>query len=396
MAKASRKTTPVAEVTDNVAFVVTRRAVFWTLAAIFAVVFLWLFRSILLPFLAGGALAYLLDPVADWLERKGMSRVWATVTILVTFMFMTIFALLLIIPSLVSQLANFIDYLPTLIQDLRARLVELVNWARTSENALVQRLFGEGETALEGLSGELFGPDVIGQITNFGTKFFVGVISSGSALFNSLSLLVVTPVVAFYLLLDWDNMMARLDKLLPRDHKGDLRRIGREMNGAIAGFIRGQGSLCLILGIFYAVGLSLIGLNFGLLIGLFAGLVSFIPFVGSILGLVLSVGVALVQFWPDFIWIAATAAIFFAGQFLEGNILQPKLIGDSVGLHPVWLMFALFAFGALMGFTGLLIAVPVAAALGVLVRFGVERYENSEFYMGSGKADETEEGEEAA
>ncbi|MEM1364618.1 MAG: AI-2E family transporter [Pseudomonadota bacterium] len=374
--------------TADVAFVITRRAVFWTLAAIVTIGFFWLFRSIMLPFLAGGALAYLLDPVADWLERKGMSRVWATVTILFTFMLLLIIALLLIIPSLLTQLANFIDYLPELVQDLRARLVEVVAWARTSENALVQRIFGEGESALESLSPEMFGPDVLAQITNFGTRFFVGVISSGSALFNSLSLLVVTPVVAFYLLLDWDNMVARVDNLLPREHKSDMRRLGRDMNTAIAGFIRGQGSLCLILGIFYAVGLSLLGLNFGLLIGLFAGLVSFIPFVGSILGLVLSVGVALVQFWPDFIWIAATAGVFFLGQFVEGNILQPKLIGDSVGLHPVWLMFALFAFGALMGFTGLLIAVPVAAALGVLVRYAVEQYQKSDLYKGHDSVDE--------
>ncbi|MEO0498424.1 MAG: AI-2E family transporter [Pseudomonadota bacterium] len=374
----------VAAPAGNVAFVITRRAVFWTLAAILTVLFFWLFRSIMLPFLAGGALAYLLDPVADWLERKGMSRVWATVTILVAFMLVLILALLLIIPSLVSQLANFIDYLPKLVQDLRALLTDVIAWARTSENVLVQRVFGQGESALDGFSDDFFGPDVLGQVTNFGTKFFVGVISSGSALFNSLSLLVVTPVVAFYLLLDWDNMVARIDNLLPRDRKGDFRRIGRDVNSAIAGFIRGQGSLCLILGVMYAVGLSLIGLNFGLLIGLFAGLVSFIPFVGSILGLVLSVGVALVQFWPDFIWVIAVAAVFFAGQFIEGNILQPKLIGDSVGLHPVWLMFALFAFGSLMGFTGLLIAVPVSAALGVLVRYAVVRYQQSELYTGEG------------
>jgi predicted PurR-regulated permease PerM len=164
-----------------------------------------------------------------------------------------------------------------------------------------------------------------------------------------------------------------------------VREIAREMDESVAGFIRGQGSLCLILGIFYAVGLSVVGLNFGLLIGFIAGMISFVPYIGSLIGLVLSVGVALVQFWPDYPWIMAVAGVFFVGQFIEGNILQPKLVGESVGLHPVWLMFALFAFGALFGFVGLLIAVPAAAAVGVLVRFALSRYLESDLYAGQSK-----------
>jgi predicted PurR-regulated permease PerM len=151
--------------------------------------------------------------------------------------------------------------------------------------------------------------------------------------------------------------------------------------------VRGQGTLCLVLGIIYAVGLTAVGLNFGILIGLFAGFISFIPYVGSLVGLLLSVGVAFVQFWPEWQWIVAVACVFFLGQFLEGNILQPRLVGKSVGLHPVWLMFALFAFGALFGFVGLLIAVPAAAAVAVLVRFAISRYLESPLYKGHSEVD---------
>jgi len=206
--------------------------------------------------------------------------------------------------------------------------------------------------------------------------------TSSLALVNFLSLFVVTPVVAFYLLLDWDRMIDKIDAWVPRQHLGTVRRLAREVDRSVAGFVRGQGSLCLILGTYYAVGLTLVGLNFGLLIGFFAGMISFIPYVGSALGLVVAIGVALVQFWPDWVWVAATAGVFLTGQFIEGNILQPKLVGASVGLHPVWLMFALFAFGAMFGFVGLLIAVPAAAAVGVLVRFALGKYLESDVYYG--------------
>jgi predicted PurR-regulated permease PerM len=177
-------------------------------------------------------------------------------------------------------------------------------------------------------------------------------------------------------------MVVTVDQWLPRQHRDTIRMLAREINRAIAGFIRGQATVCLVLGTFYAVGLSLVGLNFGALIGMLAGLLSFIPYVGSLAGLVLSVGVAVVQFWPDWTWIAATLGIFITGQFIEGNILSPKLVGASVGLHPVWLMFALFAFGALLGFVGLLLAVPLAAIAGVLGRFALRQYLASTVYHG--------------
>ena len=202
------------------------------------------------------------------------------------------------------------------------------------------------------------------------------------AIIDIAGLFVVTPVVAFYMLLDWDKMVARVDSWVPRDHVGTVRGIANEMNTAIAGFIRGQGTVCILLGAIYAVGLTIVGLNFGLLIGLIAGIISFIPYVGSFVGLGIALLVAIVQFWPDWIMLLAVLAVFGVGQFIEGNILQPKLVGNSVGLHPVWLMFALFAFGALFGFVGLIIAVPAAAVVGVLARFGLSRYLESPLYRG--------------
>jgi predicted PurR-regulated permease PerM len=178
-------------------------------------------------------------------------------------------------------------------------------------------------------------------------------------------------------------MVATVDSWLPLSQRDTIRLIARDIDSAIAGFIRGQAMVCLILGGFYAIGLSLIGLNFGVLIGLTAGMLSFIPYVGSITGLILSVGVAIVQFWPDWTWIVATLGVFAFGQFVEGNILSPKLVGASVGLHPVWLMFALLAFSSLFGFVGLLLAVPLAAAVGVIARYGLARYMDSPLYRGT-------------
>ena len=352
-----------------------RQALFWSLAFLVALGVLFVFRSILLPFLAGLALAYFLDPVADRLERWGMGRLGATLLILVSFVLLFTAALLGVIPVLIDQTANFIERFPDYVRRLQSLFA-------ASEGSWVRRIIGEPSKAIEENLDS-----VLGEAAGFLSSLLAGIWSGGRALIDLFGLFVVTPVVAFYLLLDWDRLVEKIDALLPRDHVGTIRQIFRDVDSAVAGFVRGQGTVCLALGVFYAVGLSLIGLNFGLLIGLFAGLISFVPFVGSIVGLVLSVGVALVQFWPDgdYLRLGLTAAVFFAGQFLEGNILQPKLVGDRIGLHPVWLMFALFAFGLLFGFTGLLIAVPASAALGVLVRFAVARYVESEFYLGHGR-----------
>ncbi|WP_265515523.1 AI-2E family transporter [Nitratireductor luteus] len=347
-----------------------RQLVFWALAAAFLILFLYVFSSILLPFLAGMVVAYFLDPVADRLERLGLSRTLATALILVAFVIALALALMIIVPVLGNQLLGFLGRLP----DYLSRLQEMVT---TLDPDWFEQTLGVESAALrDGLS------TLLAQGTGFVATLFGSVWSSGVALINLASLFVVTPVVAFYMLLDWDRMIARVDSWIPRDHVVTVRQIARDINVATAGFVRGQGTLCLILGVYYAVALTLVGLNFGLLIGLAAGLISFIPYVGSLIGLALALGVAFVQFWPEWYWVAAVAAIFLSGQFVEGNILQPKLIGRSVGLHPVWLMFSLFAFSFLFGFVGLLIAVPTAAAIAVLIRFAIARYLESPLYHG--------------
>lgn len=350
---------------------VRKQAFFWVFAAIVFLLFLTVFSSILLPFVAGLALAYFLDPVADWLERFGMSRLVATIVILITFVFVLVLGLIIIVPVLVTQMADFISKFPGYFTQLQSLIAH-------QDSEWLQKYLGINSTVIQdNLSGFLK------QGAGFLTTLLQSLWNSGKSLIDIAGLFVVTPVVAFYMLLDWDRMVDSIDSWIPRDHVKSVRQLAREMNQAIAGFIRGQGTLCLILGTYYAIGLTLTGLNFGLLIGLFAGLISFIPYIGSIVGLVLAISVALVQFWPDWIIVCIVAAVFFTGQFIEGNILQPKLVGSSVGLHPVWLMFALFAFGSLLGFTGMLIAVPAAAAVGVLVRFALNRYLESPMYRSS-------------
>lgn len=356
-----------------------RQALFWLGAAAIFVLFVFVFRSVLLPFVAGLALAYFMDPVADFLERRGLSRLAATIVILLGFVVALVIALAVIVPILITQANGLFENFPSYISQLQAYLSRL-----SLETGWLANYIGIDAGDLEGGLNSL-----LKQGAGFVTTLFQGLWSSGKAVVDVAGLLIVTPVVAFYMLLDWDRMIAKVDGWVPRDHVDSVRRLGREINETIAGFVRGQGTVCLILGTFYAIGLTVTGLNFGLLIGLFAGLIGFIPYVGSLVGLVLSVGVALVQFWPDWIMVTAVAAVFFVGQAIEGNILQPKLVGGSVGLHPVWLMFALFAFGALFGFTGLLIAVPAAAAIGVLVRFALEKYMDSELYIGHPDRSET-------
>ncbi|WP_137132920.1 AI-2E family transporter [Rhizobium sp. FY34] len=347
-----------------------RYVLFWIGALLAFVIFLLAFRTILLPFVAGMALAYFLDPVADWLERRGLSRLMATTFILVSFILMFAISLVLIIPLIVSQFSQFAQQLPQYLTQLQQLI------ANPENSFLPGWMASQVQTAKDNFS----------SLMSEGAGFLGGLLSqlwnSGKTILDVISLLIITPVVAFYILLDWDRMVAKVDSWVPRDQVATVRQLANEMDQAVSGFIRGQGSLCLILGIFYAVGLSLVGLNFGLLIGFVAGMISFIPYIGSLVGLVLAVGVALVQFWPDYGWIIAVMVVFFAGQFIEGNILQPKLVGSSVGLHPVWLMFALLAFGAMFGFVGLMIAVPAAAVVGVLVRFAISRYLQSDIYYG--------------
>lgn len=341
----------------------------WSAATAALLVILWLLGDIVLPFILGGAIAYCLDPIADFLERIGLGRVLATAVItLAAILVFTVMALA-VIPTAVNQAAALAKAAPQLAGNLQIFLSENFP-ALMDRNSTVRQ-------SLEGL-GEL--------ISARGGALIDGIVSSAASLLNILLLTFIVPVVAFYLLLDWDRMVANIERILPRDHAPTICRLAREIDSTLAAFIRGQGTVMLILAVFYGSALMLIGLEFGLIVGVTAGLLSFIPYVGAIVGGALAIGLALFQFWGDWGWIGAVATVFFAGQFLEGNFLTPKLVGDSVGLHPVWLIFALSVFGSLFGFVGLLVAVPVTAALGVLVRFALEQYKQGLLYRGRGDA----------
>lgn len=339
------------------------------LLAVFALG-LWVFRGILLPFIVGLALAYLLDPVTDQLEKWKFSRFWATLVVMSVVTTLVIGAFFLIVPLLVQQIIGLAERLPGYINQLQ-RLAN--QWAPEVYAFIGEERIAQFENGLSDLLGRGLGlaGNLLGQI-----------MQSGLTLINALGLLIVTPVVAFYMLLDWDSMTKSADKLLPRKHRDEIRDVLKQIDKAMAGVIRGQGSVVLLLSIFYATSLTLTGLSFGLAIGLISGLLSFIPYVGFLVGFVLSVGVALVQFWPDWVMIVVVFSIYMLGQFLEGNILYPKLVGSSIGVHPVWLMFSLFAFSVIFGFVGLLLAVPMVAIAGVLVRFAVRKYEASPLYLG--------------
>jgi predicted PurR-regulated permease PerM len=333
----------------------------WLIGFVLLLVALWFVRGILLPFVAGMALAYLLDPVCDRLERWGCSRLWATVLVTLFMLTVVIAVLLLVVPLLQAQIVSLIDHLPGYIQTLQTRIIPKVQ-------RLAERLAIPGADSLQ-TSADGQASQLLGWLSGAA----LSVLSSGLAIVNLASLLFITPVVTFYLLRDWDSLVARIDSWLPRAHAPVIRELARKVDRTLSGFVRGQALVCLFLAVYNSVGLTVLGLEFGLAIGMISGLLSFIPYVGTIFGFVASVGLAFLQF--DDGWrIAAVAGVFIVGQFLEGNILSPKLVGDRIGLHAVWIIFALLAGGALFGFVGLLLALPVAAVIGVLSRFALRRY----------------------
>ncbi|HLW92807.1 MAG TPA: AI-2E family transporter [Roseiarcus sp.] len=360
--------------------------VIWACALVGLGVALYVLGSTVTPFALGIALGYLLDPVVQKLERLGLNRLGASLLILGAFIIVVAAALILVAPILGHQLISFIHSLPSYISRLQQLAVD-------QGNVLLDK-YGGSWRAKFGLSQPLSTEQIENSLTDFVAERARWLLSAsesllygGKALLSFFSILVITPVVAFYILVDWDKMVRALDIGLPRDHHDALRQMAHEINLALAGFLRGQSLVGLFLGIWYAAGLTLIGLDFGFLIGVGGGLLSFIPYVGSLTVLVISLGVAIVQGWPNWSLFLSTLGIVLVGQFLEGNVLSPKLVGDSVGLHPVWVMFALVAFGELFGLTGLLIAVPTAAAIGVLVRHLAALYLAGSLYRGHDAAD---------
>ena len=347
-----------------------RQRWFYIVALLLTVIALYLLRAVLLPFVAGAAVAYLLDPLCDRLQRLGLSRTLATTVVTLAFILFVVLLLLLLLPAVYHQIVNFLEDLPRIVNAVRARIEPYIQDLRRavsrSDAQQIQQAAG----------------DFAGRAVNWVLQAAAGLLTGGLALVNLLSLVFITPVVTFYLLRDWDRIVRHVDALLPREHAETIREQARLVNETLSGFVRGQATVCLLLGSFYAIALSAAGLNFGLVVGLVAGVLSFVPFVGTIFGFVASIGLAFAQF-DEWHRIAIVAGIFFFGQFVEGNFLTPKLVGDRVRLHPVWVIFALLAGGALFGFVGVLLAVPVAASIGVLTRFAIGRYTQSPLYIGS-------------
>jgi len=338
---------------------------YWGVALALLFVLLWLLGDVILPFLVGSAIAYFMDPVADRLQRLGMSRVAATALLTLGAVVIVVLLVLSVIPTLIKQLTALIDSAPVIANQLQTFLTERFP-ELSDETSTIRQTLAQIGTAIQERGAELAQT----------------VLSSALSVISAVVFIVVVPVVAFYMLMDWDTMIARIDAMLPRDHAPVVRRLASEVDTALAAFVRGQLTVCLLLGTFYSVALAVAGLQFGLVVGAIAGAITFIPYVGSLVGGALAIGLALFQFWGDWLSIGLIAAIFVFGQFIEGNILTPKLVGSSVGLHPVWLLLALSAFGSLFGFVGLLVAVPVAAALGVVIRFAIQQYQDSVLYRG--------------
>jgi predicted PurR-regulated permease PerM len=328
---------------------------------------LLLFRAVLLPFLVGMAAAYMLDPAADQLQRWGLSRGVATLLITVSFFIVLVVLLVLILPTLAVQAADLAAELPGYLERLRERAVPTLAGLLArfdlgldlSAKGLFQRYSSQGMDVL------------VGAVT--------GLLQSGVALLNLVALIFVTPIVTFYLLRDWDRMVVRIWAAVPPDLQPTLRRLAQDVDEVLAGFIRGQGLVCLFLALFYGLGLWLVGLRYGLIIGLLTGIFSFIPYIGMTLGMVVGLAVAAFQF-QDLWLIGLVAGVFALGQFIEGNLISPRLIGSRIRLHPVWVIFAVLAGTALAGVVGTLLAVPVAAVIGVLLRFALERYRASALF----------------
>ena len=347
-----------------------KQTLIWIVGFAAAMFLVHLLSSILMPFVAGMAVAYFLDPVADWLEEKKLSRGIATTVILLAFFILVGILLMALFPLLQRQIVELVAMVPGIAENIRN---EALPWLeRMIADLPADTLDNIRDAAKE----------FAGRAVKWVSDVVANIWSGGLAFFNMLSLLVITPVVAFYLLRDWDLITAKIDSWLPRDAAPTIRKQFAEIDQTLAAFVRGQSTVCLVLGLIYGVGLTVVGLKSGLLVGLGAGFISFIPYLGAASGLVVGLGIAIFQF-SEWAPIFVVAAIFLTGQTLESYVLTPRLVGDRVGLHPVWIIFALLAGGAVFGFTGVLLAVPVAAVIGVLTRFAIARYLDSPLYRGN-------------
>ena len=341
---------------------------FWAAFLALFVGCIWLFNSILTPFILGVAIAYLLDPVVKKFSRKQVPRTVTALVILVLFFAVLGLMFVLLAPMAFRQAQMLIEQMPSYLQNVMDYLSPYLTWIQDRVGAdyieqLNEYMKGNADKIVGGATG------LMGGIA-MGGKFVVEFATT----------LILTPLVAFFMMKEWPSITCWVEGMYPRQHAALIRGLLKKIDRKVAGFIRGQITVAFMLGVIYALALTIAGLNYGFLIGIGAGLFSIIPLVGSTLGLIVAVVVAWFQS-GDTTYTAIIAAIFMGGQFIEGNFLAPKVVGDSVGLHPLWIMFALLAGGSLFGIVGMLIAVPVAAVVGVLGGFAIDQYKASPFYQ---------------
>lgn len=337
----------------------------------FLLAFIYATRGVLLPFVAGLAIAYLLDPLADRLEEWKFPRWLAATVILFLFFVVATGVLLAMLPIIQIQLFALIDHLPGYLEGVRPLVDSFL--LRINDSFHVE-IAPDAESLIASVASK--GLDRMGGILS-------GLVSQGAALFNLLTLLLISPVVAFFLLRDWDLIVTTIDGWLPAEQGPVIRMLAGRIDKALAGFVRGQTMVALIMAVLYAVGWSAVGLNYGLILGLLAGILAYVPFVGALLAMLIAIIVGLGQFGPDSGPLLQVFGVFVVVQIIEGAFLTPRLIGSHVGLHPVWVLFAIFAGGEIMGFVGVLIALPVAAAAAVIVRHIIDRYLESTLKKGS-------------
>ncbi|MCC7427153.1 MAG: AI-2E family transporter [Alphaproteobacteria bacterium] len=346
-----------------------QRLLFWV--ALLAVVYyvLQMFSGVLMPFVAAAGMAYFLDPIATAWEKRRIPRTASAIVLVTGFFALCIIAVLLLIPLFRAQLVLLVSRVPEYVAALQEYVMGVMDAIeeRLGPDVSIQRLRQMAANQANALVGWV--AQAVGTL-----------LTSGVAIVHVLMLVVVTPIVAFYLLRDWPKIMAKVESWVPRVYAPTVVQLANEIDRILSAWLRGQALCSLTLGLFYAIGLSAAGLELGLIVGLTAGILSFIPYVGTMTGAVASIGLAIAQFdaWQD---VAIVAAVFMAGQILEGYVLAPKLVGSRVELHAVWVMFALLAGGTVFGFLGVLLAVPVSAAIGVLTRFWLRRYMASPFYL---------------
>lgn len=347
-----------------------RHVLFWLAATAALLLALTTLSPVLLPFVVGMVIAYFLNPIVDKMWNLGIPRGLTTVFLLLLAATLLVGAFVFLLPPAIEQGRELVAAMPAQAERLKTVI----------ETAARDQLGDRYPDAQAAMKKAIAG--VTDALPGLATTIAQSLWSQGAAAFSFLSLILVTPLVAFYLLLDWPKIIAKLDSWVPRANADQVRGIAREIDMRVSAFIRGQGVVCLILAAFYAMALSALGLRYGLLVGLLTGLFSFVPFAGWALGLLTALGLAVVQHWPEYMPILAVAGVFLAGQVLDAALLGPQIIGSKIGLHPVWLIFSLLVFSYLFGFLGLLVAVPVAAAIGVLVRFLLETYMSSSVYRG--------------